>query len=106
MSLSVTTCGREGPALFVSKRDDVVPVFFPGKARASGPSVHRSDGAGRRIRLQSGDPDRDADTEPLDHQISVVFPAVYTQLGLRVDGRKTPTEVLVIDSADKVPTAN
>lgn len=51
-------------------------------------------------------PDRDADTAPLDYQISVVFPAVYSQLGLKVEGRKTPTEVLVIDNADRLPTAN
>ncbi len=45
--------------------------------------------------------------EPLsDYQISVVFPALYAQLGLRVEARKAPVDVVVIDKADRVPTPN
>lgn len=33
-----------------------------------------------------------------------IFAAVQEQLGLKLDARKTPVEILVIDSADKVPT--
>jgi uncharacterized protein (TIGR03435 family) len=51
-------------------------------------------------------PDRDAQTEPMDYQISVVFPAVFAQLGLKVEARKAPVEVVAIDSALRVPTAN
>jgi uncharacterized protein (TIGR03435 family) len=51
-------------------------------------------------------PDREAGTEALDYPISVVFPAVYAQLGLRVEARKAPVEVVVVDSALRVPTAN
>ena len=51
-------------------------------------------------------PDRDADTAPADYPISVVFPAVYAQLGLKVEARKAPVEVIVVDAALRVPTAN
>jgi uncharacterized protein (TIGR03435 family) len=51
-------------------------------------------------------PDRDADTASADYPISLVFRAIYTQLGLRVEARKAPVEVLVVDSALRVPTAN
>jgi uncharacterized protein (TIGR03435 family) len=48
---------------------------------------------------------RDPETSPLEYQ-SVVFPALSAQLGLTIDRRKAPTEVLVIDNVDKVPTEN
>ena len=51
-------------------------------------------------------PDRDADTAPNDYPISVVFPAIYTQLGLKVEARKAPVDVVVIDAALRVPIAN
>ena len=35
-----------------------------------------------------------------------IFTAVETDLGLRLDSRKAPVEVLVIDSVNKIPTEN
>jgi uncharacterized protein (TIGR03435 family) len=43
---------------------------------------------------------------PLDYGLTVVFPAVSDQLGLKVEVRKVPSEVLVIDHVDRVPTEN
>jgi uncharacterized protein (TIGR03435 family) len=41
---------------------------------------------------------------------SLALPDIYTavreQLGLRLEAKKTPLEVLVVDSADKVPAPN
>ena len=35
-----------------------------------------------------------------------IFTAVQEQLGLRLEAKKAPVEILIIDHADKVPTAN
>ena len=51
-------------------------------------------------------PPREPDVTQLEYKLSVVFPAVYDQLGLRIEPRKAPVEVLVIDSADKAPSTN
>jgi uncharacterized protein (TIGR03435 family) len=51
-------------------------------------------------------PDREADATPADYSISVVFPAVYAQLGLKVEARKAPVDVVVVDKADRIPTPN
>lgn len=41
-----------------------------------------------------------------DFTIANVFPELQRQLGLRIEARTAPAEVLVIDHADKLPTAN
>jgi uncharacterized protein (TIGR03435 family) len=35
-----------------------------------------------------------------------VFAALQEQLGLKLESQKAPLEILVIDRADKIPTAN
>jgi uncharacterized protein (TIGR03435 family) len=35
-----------------------------------------------------------------------LFTAVEEQLGLKIEARKEPIEIIVVDSAEKVPTAN
>ncbi len=51
-------------------------------------------------------PPRDPNMMPLDYLLTEVFPSVADQLGLRVEARKAPMEVLVIDQAEKTPTGN
>jgi uncharacterized protein (TIGR03435 family) len=41
-----------------------------------------------------------------DHVVADVFPEVQRQLGLRVEARTAPIDVLVVDHIDKVATAN
>src|SRR6185312_7628339 len=80
--------------------------FFLGKLQIlDRPSVDLT-GMEGRFDFDLDIPDRDAQTEPLDYQISLVFPAVYAQLGLKVEARKAPLEIVVVDSALRVPTAN
>jgi uncharacterized protein (TIGR03435 family) len=35
-----------------------------------------------------------------------IFSAIQDQLGLKLEPRKSPVEILVIDKAEKVPVAN
>lgn len=35
-----------------------------------------------------------------------IFAAIEEQLGLRLEARKLPLEILIVDHADKVPAAN
>jgi uncharacterized protein (TIGR03435 family) len=51
-------------------------------------------------------PPRDPDMTGLDYMLMAVFPSVDDQLGLKVEPRKAPTEVLVIDQTEKAPTEN
>jgi len=41
-----------------------------------------------------------------DHVVADVFPEVQRQLGLRVEARTAPIDVLVVDHIDKVASAN
>jgi uncharacterized protein (TIGR03435 family) len=46
-------------------------------------------------------------TDPLgDYMVADVFPEVQRQLGLRVEARTAPIDVLVVDHIDKLATAN
>jgi uncharacterized protein (TIGR03435 family) len=47
-----------------------------------------------------------ADGPLLDHILGDVFPEMQRQLGIRVEARTAPTDVLIIDRADKTPTEN
>ena len=47
------------------------------------------------------------DNVPLgDSAAPSLFTAVQEQLGLKLDARKAPVEIIVVDSAEKVPTEN
>ena len=43
---------------------------------------------------------------PEDQQGASVFAAVEEQLGLKLESRKGPMEVMVVDRAEKIPTEN
>jgi uncharacterized protein (TIGR03435 family) len=43
---------------------------------------------------------------PSDAEGPSLFTALEEQLGLKLEARKGPLEILVVDSADKIPTTN
>jgi len=43
---------------------------------------------------------------PLEDRPPDLFTALQSQLGLKLEAKKVPGEVLVVDQADKVPTEN
>jgi uncharacterized protein (TIGR03435 family) len=47
-----------------------------------------------------------ADGPLLEHILGDVFPEIQRQLGVRVEAKTTPMEVLIIDHVDKTPTEN
>jgi uncharacterized protein (TIGR03435 family) len=51
-------------------------------------------------------PDDPAIENRAEQSLQVIFPAVEQQFGIRVQKRKAPISVLVVDSADQAPTAN
>jgi uncharacterized protein (TIGR03435 family) len=42
----------------------------------------------------------------LEHILGDVFPEIQRQLGIRVEARAAPSEILIIDRVDKTPTEN
>ena len=46
------------------------------------------------------------DLPPGDTQAPSLFTAVQEQLGLKLESRKAPVEIIVVDSAERVPTGN
>jgi uncharacterized protein (TIGR03435 family) len=58
-----------------------------------------------RFALGGGGPGRpEATTESGDRP--TIFTAVQEKLGLKLEGRKGPVEIIVVDNVDKVPTEN
>jgi uncharacterized protein (TIGR03435 family) len=51
-------------------------------------------------------PGNAAVTPPADSPIATIFQAVQESLGLKLEPKKAPLDVLVIESANKVPTEN
>ena len=51
-------------------------------------------------------PDDPAIGNRTEQSLQVIFPAVEQQFGIHIQKRKAPISVLVVDSADQVPTAN
>jgi uncharacterized protein (TIGR03435 family) len=45
-------------------------------------------------------------SEALHGEAPSIFPLIERQLGLKLESRKVPLEVLVIDHAERVPTEN
>jgi uncharacterized protein (TIGR03435 family) len=45
-------------------------------------------------------------SEPADTGAPSIFSAVQTDLGLKLEAAKRPVKILIVDSANKVPTAN
>jgi uncharacterized protein (TIGR03435 family) len=49
---------------------------------------------------------KDKGRDPNDDLISFVSSALQEQLGLKLEGRRGPAEILIIDHAEKIPTEN
>jgi uncharacterized protein (TIGR03435 family) len=52
------------------------------------------------------DPAATTDAKAATEEFPSIFQALQTQLGLKLEARKMPVEILVIDSAERAPTEN
>jgi uncharacterized protein (TIGR03435 family) len=59
-----------------------------------------------RERIAAGGPPPVLNGAPVDVNLPSLYTAVQEQLGLRLEPRKGPVEVIVVDHAEKVPTEN
>jgi uncharacterized protein (TIGR03435 family) len=62
--------------------------------------------AGKGIALVTGVPASGPDIAPDPDRAPSIFTAVQEQLGLRLESRKGPVEVLIIDRIERAPTGN
>ena len=71
------------------------------------PDEHES-GALTKMRIMGGQAGGGAEAhgETPDSNGPSIFAALQEKLGLRLDGRKSPVDILVVDGAEKVPTEN
>ncbi len=70
------------------------------------PVVDETHMEGRFNVLLTYAPDRGADAPPRDDEGPSIFTAVEQQLGLKLEPRKVPVDVFVIDRCEKMPTEN
>jgi uncharacterized protein (TIGR03435 family) len=68
-------------------------------------AVARAVGISVPMRMGRGGPDRQPSDVPADPSGSSIFAAVQ-QLGLKLDSRKLPIDLIVVDSVEKTPTEN
>ena len=71
------------------------------------PDEHES-GALTKMRIMGGPAGGGAEAheETSDPNGQSIFGALQEKLGLRLEGRKSPVDILVVDAAEKVPTEN
>ena len=86
------------------------PGGFGGPGGGPGPVTAGAAGGGQAIAAGPGGPKEGPVTAPLDSQTADSAPTLFTalqeQLGLKLDPKKAPLEMLVIDHIEKTPTEN
>ncbi len=81
---------------------DFTLTFEPDPSRSMGVMGAMPAGIGRAMMAGGGGGDHQPDAEPAAN----LFTAVQEQLGLKLDSRKMPIELLVIDHLEKTPIEN
>jgi uncharacterized protein (TIGR03435 family) len=64
-------------------------------------------GQGRALAItSSGDGTRTASERVVDMPTGTIFQVLQEKLGLRLEARRIPIEMIVVDHAEKIPTEN
>jgi len=116
--------GKSGPKLHSAARPGPFPMFRALSGHASGSSISMPDLADRLSRTPfglerpvveftglTGRFDLTLDWSPIDRQGEnpngpSTFTALEEQLGLKLEPRKLPLEILIVDKVNKTPTDN
>jgi uncharacterized protein (TIGR03435 family) len=92
---------RNGRGRITAKDEPIAKLADLLSGQVGRPVIDRTDLAGNYSFVVYFTPESsDAGSEPF------IFAALQEQLGLRLEARKGPVEMLVIDHAERVPTAN